>query len=114
MLKRISCDFSFEDERGLLVQLVHDGWKQINVITTRKGVIRGNHYHKRNAEAFYIISGACRVTVGEESVVFRTGDFFKIDPLDMHSFDYLEDTTMVSMYSDGVELPNGSKDIYTE
>lgn len=114
MLKRILCDFSFEDERGVLIQLVHDGWKQINVITTRKGVVRGNHYHKCNDEAFYIISGACRVTVGEESVIFRSGDFFKIEPFDVHSFDYLEDTVIVSMYSDGVELPNGSKDIYTE
>ena len=114
MLKQIPCDFRFEDDRGLLVQLVHDGWRQINVITTRKGVTRGNHYHKCNAEAFYIISGVCRVTVGGESMTFRSGDFFRIDPLDMHSFDYLEDTTMVSMYSDGVELPDGTKDIYTK
>lgn len=113
MLKQISCDFTFEDERGQLVQLVHEGWRQVNVITTRKGVVRGNHYHKQNAEAFYIISGACRVTVGGETVRFGPGDFFRIDPYDMHSFDYLEDTVMVSMYSEGVELPNGTRDIYT-
>lgn len=114
MLKQISCDFSFKDNRGQLVQLVHEGWRQVNVITTRKGVIRGGHYHKLNAEAFFIISGACKVTVGEITTTFGSGDFFRIDPFDMHSFNYLEDTVMVSMYSGGVELPDGSKDIYTE
>jgi len=114
MLKQISCDFTFEDERGLIVQLVHEGWRQINVITTRKGVVRGGHYHKQNAEAFYVISGSCQVSAGGKTAVFGSGDFFRIDPFDMHSFDYLEDTTMVSMYSEGVEFPDGTKDIYTE
>lgn len=114
MLKQISCDFLFEDNRGQLVQLVHGGWKQVNVITTRKNVVRGGHYHKLNAEAFYIISGACEVTVGEQTTTFRSGDFFRIDPFDMHSFNYLEETIMVSMYSEGVELPDGTKDIYTQ
>ena len=114
MLKQIPCDFTFKDDRGQIVQLVHAGWRQINVITTRKGVVRGNHYHKQNAEAFYVILGACDVTVGKESFSFGPGDFFRIDPFDMHSFDYKEDTVMVSMYNKGVELPDGSKDIFTE
>ena len=34
MLKIIKSDFEFVDERGKLVQLIHDGYKQINVITS--------------------------------------------------------------------------------
>lgn len=114
MLKIIKTDFHFEDERGTIDQLVHEGYQQVNVITSKKGVIRGNHYHKLNDEAFYVVSGVLEVTVNGEMHIFRAGDFFGIEPGDMHSFLYLEDTTLVSMYSNGVELPDGTKDMYAE
>lgn len=113
MLRVFSCDFQFSDERGTLVQLIHNGYHQINVITSKKGVIRGNHYHKLNNEAFFIVSGALEITVGDTVRTFRQGGFFGIDALDMHSFYFLEDTVLVSMYTQGVELPDGTKDIYT-
>ena len=114
MLKIIKTDFHFEDERGTIDQLIHDGYKQINVITSKKGVVRGNHYHKLNDEAFYIVSGSLKLIVGDQEYRFKAGDFFGIEPYDMHSFAYLEDTVLVSMYSSGVELPDGTKDMYTE
>lgn len=36
----IKPDFLFEDNRGSLVQLVHDNFKQFNIIKSKKGVIR--------------------------------------------------------------------------
>lgn len=114
MLKVIKTDFAFTDERGTLVQLIHEGYRQINVITSRKGVVRGGHYHKQNEEAFYIVSGELDVEVNGETTRFKAGDFFGIEPFDMHSFRFLEDTVLVSMYSSGVELPDGSKDIFSE
>lgn len=110
-------DFSFEDERGCLVQLVHDGWKQINVIRSKKSSIRGGHYHKINNEAFYIISGRLNLTLQlnakKEDYVFSAGDMFVIKKGLIHSFEFTEDTILVSMYDYGVELENGKKDIYT-
>ena len=41
MYKTLKPDFTFTDERGTLVQLVHSGYTQVNVITTEKGVVRG-------------------------------------------------------------------------
>ena len=114
MLKIIQTDFEFTDERGKLVQLIHEGYRQINVITSKKGVVRGNHYHKRNEEAFYVVSGELEVDVNDKIARFGTGDFFGIEANDRHSFRFLEDTILVSMYSDGVELPDGTKDIYSE
>lgn len=114
MLKKMEKDFHFEDERGMIEQLVHDGYRQVNVITSKRGVIRGGHFHKLNHEAFYIVSGSLRLIVNEKEYHFETGDFFGIEPYDKHSFEYLEDTVLVSMYSAGVEMPNGTKDIYTE
>lgn len=112
MLNVRQTDFEFSDDRGTLVQLIHEGFRQINVITSKKGAFRGGHYHKENSEAFYIISGLLRVTVNGVDYTFTAGDFFEIEPNDLHSFYFQEDTTLVSMYSIGVESENGEKDIY--
>lgn len=114
MLKVLPTDFTFSDERGTITQLIHEGYQQINVITSKAGVFRGGHYHKENEEAFYLISGAVEVTVNEQTFTFRAGSFFGIEAYDMHSFRFLEDTVLVSMYSNGVEHEDGTKDIYTE
>lgn len=114
MLKRIKTDFHFEDDRGTIDQLIHNGYKQINVITSKKGVFRGGHYHKANSEAFFIISGALNLEVNGEKYQFTSGDFFGIEANDMHSFEFTEDTVLVSMYSECVELPDGTKDIFME
>ena len=53
-------DFEFENEKGKLTQLVREGFRQVNVITSRAGSFRGGHYHKLNKEAFYIITGKLR------------------------------------------------------
>lgn len=112
MLKIKKTDFEFCDNRGSLVQLIHEGYRQVNVITSKAGVSRGGHYHKENEEAFYIISGSLKVIVEDQEYIFSAGDFFGIEANDMHRFLFLEDTTLVSMYSNGVEKDNGEKDIY--
>ena len=112
MLKILSCDFHFNDDRGSLIQLVHSGYRQVNVITSKKGAFRGGHFHKQNEEAFYVVSGALELLVDGQVHTFGQGDFFGIEPFDLHSFRFLEDTVLVSMYSQGVELEDGSKDIY--
>lgn len=110
-------DFVFENENGKLIQLIHGGWNQVNVITSPAGSRRGGHFHKINREAFYIISGRFRLELEEdgvkESYEFGTGDMFIIEPYQKHDFIYAEDTILVSMYDKGVELPRGLKDIYT-
>lgn len=114
MLYMIEKDFQFADGRGCLVQLVHDGYRQINVISSKKGTTRGGHYHKENREAFYIVSGQLVVTVNGTAHRFKEGGFFGIEENDLHSFFFEEDTVLVSMYSTGVERQDGTKDIYTE
>lgn len=118
LIEKLETDFEYMDERGSLIQLVRRGYSQVNVITSKGGMLRGGHYHKLNTEAFFIISGRCRVTAKkdneEESMEFQSGDFFRVYPSVFHDFYYYEDTVLVSMYSLGVELENGTKDSYTE
>ncbi len=116
LMERLNVDFEHKDDRGTLTQLVHKGYSQINVVTSKAGVFRGGHYHQLNTEAYYIIKGSCRVTAKkdgkEETEVFCAGDLFRIGPYITHDFDYLEDSVLVTMYSLGVELDDGRMDSY--
>ncbi|MBO5353623.1 MAG: cupin domain-containing protein [Lachnospiraceae bacterium] len=116
LIKFIKPDFEFESEKGLLVQLVHAGWNQVNVLKSPKGSKRGGHFHKENEEAFYIIDGSVKLILDSdeehEETNLKRGDMFMISPYLLHNFEFYEDTTMVSMYSKGVEHEDGTKDIY--
>ncbi len=117
LIQIIEPDFINEDERGKLTQLVHDGYKQYNIIFSKKDVLRGNHYHKENNECFYVITGEFSLTVSKgditENYTFHSGDMFTIPPYVIHSFYYTKDTWLASMYDLGVEHKDGTKDIYS-
>ena len=116
----IEPDFTFQDERGYLAQLVHEGYSQINYISSVAGAYRGGHYHKENTELFYVISGEFEFEAWRdedtehEKHIFRTGDMFTIGPNIIHSFTYTKDSQLVSMYTNGVERENEQMDIYRE
>lgn len=116
LIEKITPDFEHTDERGALTQLIKRGYSQVNVVTSKGGVFRGGHYHKYNTEAYYIIQGRCKVTAyvenERESAEFSAGDFFRIGPYVTHDFDYAEDTILIAMYSLGVEMNDGEKDIW--
>lgn len=117
LIKFIKPDFVFNNDKGSLTQLVHDGWKQVNVITSVLGCTRGGHYHKFNDEGFYVVNGSFTLEVwkGEERETYemKGGDMFLVLPYVFHTFNYHEDTLLVSMYSKGVELSDTEKDIWT-
>lgn len=116
LINYIKPDFIHKDERGGLYQLVNRGYNQINYIFSKANMIRGGHFHKVNKEAFFIISGSFKLVLESENereeYLISAGDFFEIGKNIKHSFEYLEDTELISMYDIGVELENGEKDIY--
>lgn len=111
-------NFQHVDERGGLTQLIREGYRQVNYITSIGGAVRGGHFHKINKELYYIIKGSVDVVLelnGEtERHRFKAGDMFHIPPLVKHTFIYLEDSALISMYDKGVELGDGKMDIFTE
>ena len=111
----IAVDFSYKDKKGKLLQLVHEGYNQVNVITTNAGEERGGHYHANTEEAFYIISGSVEITMfkGDEKVVrlFGEDDFWVIHPYVVHEMKFPEKCLMVALYTNPVERDDGTKDI---
>lgn len=134
MIKIRNTDFNFKDDRGELTQLVHDGFKQFNVLESKKDVVRGGHYHKVSTEAFFVVRGSVEVgyymtddapknensddtpvgSENEKKITFSQGDFFEVTPYTVHSMYFPEDCIMAQMYSVCVEAPDGSKDIYQD
>lgn len=119
LIKILKPDFSFEDERGVLTQIVHEGFSQVNAVYTKKGSVRGAfHYHRFTKEAFFIISGSVKVYLSldgkKEAYDFKTGDMFLIDENVKHCFEYKEDTYLVALYTSCVETKDGTKDIITD
>lgn len=118
LFKLRQVDFQHKDERGSLVQLIHEGFSQINVLESKTGATRGAHYHKRSVEAFYVVSGSVEVKLWnketEETAIFQQGDFFEIHPFFLHNMYFPEDCLMVQMYDIPVENEDGTKDIFME
>lgn len=118
LYEKLTPDFCFSDDRGELVQLIHDGYKQINILESKKGVTRGAHYHKRSSEVFYVVEGSLKVTLSakgeEEQVKFHKNDFFLIRPGVTHSLFFDEDCLLVALYNIPIEQDDGTKDIYAE
>ena len=71
----------FEDERGWFIELARASgmakpWKQTNLSFSRKGVIRGLHYHERGQDdLFACLQGMARVVVLDR----ETGETFTLD-----------------------------------
>lgn len=114
----LDADFQFADARGELVQLVHHGYEQINILTTHAGAERGTHYHKETKEAFYVVTGKVKVVFEggntKEEAIFSKGDFFCVLPFTKHTMFFLEETVMCVMYDVPVERGDGEKDIYSD
>jgi dTDP-4-dehydrorhamnose 3,5-epimerase len=71
----------FEDERGWFVELARASrlaktWKQTNVSFSKRGVVRGLHYHERGQDdLFACLQGTARVVVLDRD----SGETFTVD-----------------------------------
>ena len=117
MIRFIQPQFTHSDDRGHLIQLFSDGWKQVNVSFSRSRISRGGHYHKLNRELFYIISGEVMIkllnviTQEQQELKVVEHQMFVIEKFIGHTFEFLQDTTMVVCYDTGV-IVNKEMDIY--
>jgi quercetin dioxygenase-like cupin family protein len=92
---------SFSDARGDIIDIIKQcPVEYATLITSKKGAVRANHYHKETFQYVYMMSGRMRV-VGQmpgaerEEVVLKPGDVIVNVPLERHAFEALEDCTML-------------------
>ncbi len=92
----------WEEERGEFVQVSYqEEFQHLALFEIRKGFSRGNHYHRKKEEIFYIFYGKLRTlfmdmeTLQKEERVLEKGVKIRIQPLCGHIFYGLEDTLVV-------------------
>jgi quercetin dioxygenase-like cupin family protein len=99
---------NFEDERGTIRDIfVHSPKESCTVIFSRRGSVRGNHYHKLSTQYTYVVSGRLTILtqmVGSdvvESHVVNPGDMVTHQPMEAHTLIADEDTVFLA-FTDGL------------
>lgn len=98
----------FTDERGEITMILDDGKTAILnvlIITSKKGAVRGNHYHKEDSHYCYMIDGKMEYfekPVGAddskmETTILEKGDMVYSPSMMVHAFRFLENTTWVCL-----------------
>lgn len=81
-----------EDERGGFFAITRENWAEVNFIETEAGQMRGNHFHKRTRELFFIIAGEIEVTIlslhtnDRHEFELCKGDLLLVEPFEVHIF----------------------------
>ena len=101
-IKKTKIKPAFEDERGAIYDLLDkEKIYHIGMITSKKGSVRGNHYHKEAKQINYIFSGRMQLKTKNmknknskiETIILEEGDIISIPAMVAHSLKALEDTT---------------------
>jgi len=95
----------FEDERGAITNVLEEPISHVAIINSKKGSIRANHYHPKQIQYIYLISGSYESTSKdlnnedskEEKVIIKPGDLVITPPMIAHAMRFLEDSVMLNL-----------------
>jgi len=92
----------WEEERGEFVQVAYgEAMRHLAAFEIRKGYSRGNHYHEKKEEIFYIFQGKIKVSfidmdsLQKEEKILEKGNRIRLKPRCGHLFYGLEDTLVI-------------------
>ena len=93
----------FQDKRGKIFDLIEDAIHHVGLITSRKGSVRGNHYHKKSVQYSYMISGKIKLITKDarspnapkKSVIMTADHVAMIPPWTIHTYQALEDSVFL-------------------
>lgn len=90
------------DARGSIQPLVNFPMKNLSLITSAKGTVRSNHYHKTDWHFMYVLAGSFDyyfrpTNSGKPPEVIRVmpGQMVFTPPMEDHATVFLEDTTLI-------------------
>lgn len=92
------------DARGSIQCLVNFPAKNISLITSKKGTLRSNHYHKTDWHYMFVLSGSFdyyfRPTGSNEEpkkITVRAGEMVFTPPLEDHATIFTEDCELLAI-----------------
>lgn len=110
---------NFEDKRGTITDIfTNDCKNHATIIFSKKGAVRGNHYHKESTQYTFVVSGQLTILsqkVGEKKIekcVLKPNDLIVHSPGETHALIADKDTFFLA-FADGVRGgANYEKDTY--
>jgi dTDP-4-dehydrorhamnose 3,5-epimerase-like enzyme len=92
----------WEEERGEFVQIAYqESMCHLAAFEIRKGYSRGNHYHEKKEEIFYVFQGKIKAslidmdTLQKEEEILEKGNKIRVKPRCGHLFYGLEDALVI-------------------
>jgi quercetin dioxygenase-like cupin family protein len=108
----------FADERGVIQPLVNVAMESCVLISSKKGTVRANHYHRTDWHYCYVLSGEIdyyhRPTGSNakpEKVIIRMGDLFFTPPMVDHSMVFTRDTVFLTLGRNSREQTSYESDV---
>ena len=111
----------FTDDRGGITRVIDQDkvtFRAILRITSNKGSIRSNHYHKNDHHYLYIESGKCEYSEKKasdpnakvETVTLKPGDMVLSKPGMIHAVKFLEDCVLYAFTTEKREQDKYEQD----
>ena len=98
-------EINFSDHRGEIRDII-DGVEvnSVTLITSKKGTVRANHYHKHTVQYLYLIEGKMEYFTQQEDkeiekIVLDKGSFVETPQNVKHAFRALEDSIFIACCS---------------
>lgn len=121
-IKVVNVKPEFKDERGYISRIVDTDeypLRAVLYITSKKGTVRGNHLHKKDAHFVYCLSGRFKYSEKDlseknprkQSVILKPGDVVLSRPGVAHSMEFLEDTVFLAFTTEKREQEKYEADI---
>jgi dTDP-4-dehydrorhamnose 3,5-epimerase-like enzyme len=92
----------FSDARGAIQPLVDATMRSAVLISSKKGSVRANHYHRTDWHYSYVVSGSIeyfhRPTGSDEEperIMIKAGEMFFTPPMADHTMVFPEDTVFL-------------------
>jgi len=97
-------DSAFHDDRGDIFNVFEGRIEHIALITSKKGSVRANHYHKEDLQYIYLISGEyeshcvdTRDTSKRQILKVKAGDIVETPPYIAHAQKFTEDSVFLAL-----------------
>ena len=109
-MKKTKIKIATKDSRGDIADIFYKHpVDHVAIINSKKGVFRGDHYHKETTQHMYMSKGSLRyyyrnVDEGNDkvkSVVIKQGEMVSTPPNEVHALEILTDNQFI-VFSEGL------------
>ncbi len=114
----VPLDAAHTDDRGSIQPLVERLMRSACLITSKKGAVRANHYHKTDWHYCYILSGSLEYyerptgsTGKPKRLLVKAGQMIFTPPLAEHAMKFLEDSTWLTLSRNPRDQDSYEKDV---